>query len=652
MFASFLNRLSGTHSRTAEQAVETSAAPPPQQIPEIFPRRLPVLEDGWQSYRIRTAHGAYLALSNELNPRPVSMPEPDPEQAVILFRSTVRPIIGLLVSPSGQDIDLYGGRLVGPLVPVLIIGGMSGPVSFRSPVEEVHLTAGPLDEALDVGAVAFDRPRIKEWERFKTPSCDFGPLAAGLEHALSEIAILIAEDFTVETFLGRVRVASPEPMRLALPCLLYLAPRDVVVAFAGELVRDRKLTDQVCALLPQDHWSRDGLPGLARWLADRSVASTTFIDEDHDTLDQAFWGNYGVGGAPYPAALLCMAARSTVVPRRHACILATMRNEGIYLLEWIAHHQAIGFEHFFLYSNDNTDESDALLQVLAKHGILTWTKSVVGPNRSPQLKAYGHALSTAAPILDYRWTAIIDLDEFIFLDTSRFVSIRDFLVLNDARQADAIAMSWLVFTPSGQNSWSESGLRHNLRYRLPTYVRETKTIVKTGKFVSSYPHYPIAGVDAVIAYLDTKGNFHYHPGRGEPLATAREPTDENVWVGHYHLKSTDEYLWKMTRTTGFDAYDKASNNFDLRFLSSFVNHHDSAAMQLDTRMATCAPGYDERYRTLMDLDGVRSAHEAVKTSYLAQVEELRARVLAEPATTSDRERLRDIVRSYTTSEAN
>lgn len=653
MFTSFLNRLSLTQSRTAEQAVEKPIAPPPRQGPMIFPRRLPSLEEAWQSCRIRSSHGAYLALSNDLNLRLVSVPDPAPEQDVILFRSTARPIIGLLVSPSGHDMDFYGGRLVGPIVPVLIIGGKYGPISLRCPVQEVHLTAGPVDETLGVGAVAFDRAHIKDWERFEAPSCECGPLADGLGQALSEIASLIAEDFTAEIFLSRVRIASPESMRLALPSLLYLAPRDALVAFASELVRDRDLTERVCALLPQDHWSGEGLPSLARWLADRSaVPPTPIIDEDHDSLDQAFWGNHGVSGAPYPTALLAMAARSTVVPHRQACILATMRNEGIYLLEWIAHHQAIGFEHFFLYSNDNTDESDALLKVLAEHGIITWTKSFVRPSRSPQLKAYSHALSCAPSILEYRWTAIIDLDEFIFLDTTRFVSIKDFLMLNDARQADAIAMSWLVFTPGGQNSWSEVGLRNNLQYRLPTYVKEVKTIVKTGKFVSSFPHYPVAGVDAAIAYLDTRGNFHYHPGRGEPLAEAREPTDENVWVGHYHLKSTDEYLWKISRTTGFDAYDKAPESVSaLRFLSSFVSHYDSAGMQLDTRMAACAPAYDERYRALMDLDGVPSAYQAVKTSYLAQVETLRARVLAEPVTTPDRERLLEIVRSYTSSEA-
>ena len=647
MFASLLNRLRVTRSGTAGQTIEEPVAPS-----VVVPRRLPKLEDAWRACRLRSVHGTYLALPNDSGLRLVGVPEPDPAQAVILYRSILRPIIGLLVSPSGRHMDLYGGRLVGPIVPVLIMGGTSGSLSFRCPVQEVYLTTGPMDKELEVGAVAFDRAEIKAWECFEASSYKGEPPAVYLEHALNEIASVIAADFDVESLLSRIRVTSPELMHLALPCLLYLAPRDVVVAFARELVRDRDLTDRVCASLPQDYWSRESLPDLAAWLADRSAVLPKFIDENYDTLDQAFWGNYSLGGAPYPTALLAMAARSTVVPRRQACILATMKNEGIYLLEWIAHHQALGFQHFFLYSNDNTDQSDALLQALARHGIITWTKSLVGPSHSPQLKAYSHALSCAASILDYRWTAIIDLDEFICLDTSRFVSIEDFLALNEARQADAIAMSWLVFTPSGQNIWNESGLRHNLQYRLPTYVREVKTIIKTQKFVSSFPHHPVAGVDAAIAYLDTKGRFHYHPGRNEPMATARDATDENAWIGHYHLKSTDEYLWKVSRTTGFDAYNKApSSQSALRFLSSFVSQYDSAGMQFDSRIAACAPAYDEHYRTLMDLDGVESAYEAVKASYLAQVEILRVRVMAEPATTPDRERLQEIIRSYASVEA-
>ena len=47
-------------------------------------------------------------------------------------------------------------------------------------------------------------------------------------------------------------------------------------------------------------------------------------------------------------------------------ILAKQRNEGLYLLDWISWHIAIGFNHFHITSNDCSDCSDVALDVLSK----------------------------------------------------------------------------------------------------------------------------------------------------------------------------------------------------------------------------------------------------------------------------------------------
>ena len=47
---------------------------------------------------------------------------------------------------------------------------------------------------------------------------------------------------------------------------------------------------------------------------------------------------------------------------------STVRNEGPYLLEWIAWHQVLGVTDFLVYSNDCDDGSDLLLNRLAEHG--------------------------------------------------------------------------------------------------------------------------------------------------------------------------------------------------------------------------------------------------------------------------------------------
>ena len=47
-----------------------------------------------------------------------------------------------------------------------------------------------------------------------------------------------------------------------------------------------------------------------------------------------------------------------------------MRNEGVYALEWLAYHQSLGIDEFFIYSNNNDEGSDALLKRLSGAGVI------------------------------------------------------------------------------------------------------------------------------------------------------------------------------------------------------------------------------------------------------------------------------------------
>ena len=48
-----------------------------------------------------------------------------------------------------------------------------------------------------------------------------------------------------------------------------------------------------------------------------------------------------------------------------------VKNEGPFLLEWIAFHQCIGVTNFLFYSNDCDDGTDTLLDALAELGHVT-----------------------------------------------------------------------------------------------------------------------------------------------------------------------------------------------------------------------------------------------------------------------------------------
>jgi hypothetical protein len=116
-----------------------------------------------------------------------------------------------------------------------------------------------------------------------------------------------------------------------------------------------------------------------------------------------------------PIQLVNLLLLRLVKPTRSIAALATVRDEGLYLLEWIAFYRAIGLTDIFIYTHDNFDGSDELLGILATHGIIKLLRNSMTPGTNPQRKAYQHAFHLLHELRDYRWLATLDADEFLLL---------------------------------------------------------------------------------------------------------------------------------------------------------------------------------------------------------------------------------------------
>ena len=80
--------------------------------------------------------------------------------------------------------------------------------------------------------------------------------------------------------------------------------------------------------------------------------------------------------------------------------ILTVRNEGAFLLEWLAHHRLTGFTDFLVLSNDCTDGTAAMLDRLAAMGLLTHLPNPAPHPKGPQWRAL--ALADAHPLREGR----------------------------------------------------------------------------------------------------------------------------------------------------------------------------------------------------------------------------------------------------------
>ena len=133
---------------------------------------------------------------------------------------------------------------------------------------------------------------------------------------------------------------------------------------------------------------------------------------------------------------------SLSAPRTDRTVLiSSMRNEGPFLLEWVAYHRAIGFDRIIIAYNDCTDGSEELLQALQGVGWIETIANPITPEQVPQYEA-GKRLLEHAAFADGDWVLWLDADEFlnIHVDGHRLPDL-----ISAVGDASGLLVNWRIF---------------------------------------------------------------------------------------------------------------------------------------------------------------------------------------------------------------
>lgn len=423
-----------------------------------------------------------------------------------------------------------------------------------------------------------------------------------------------------------------------LPCLSQAAKRSV----AEILIEDPKTLEKMANVYKNDPWAAIAAPELARWVFGHveDFPRVSHIGPELDWLGHRYLPEKRRGIRPVSAVeVIVRKVRETAVPRRRACILATARNEGVYYLEWIAYHRSIGFEDFFIYTNDNDDFSASLLDPLAAAGIINVVYSSLGARQNAQAKAYGHALGFDARILDYEWTMVCDLDEFLFFDKDYFANVSDFLAWHEVSDVDCISLSWSHINASGQKRWNERPMIDRFatqRFWLDTKV---KSIFRTTRAVQSYAHFPAEFDGTRLIYRNAVGDIRVtfaseeqHGIHGRHLDD--DPEYRFASIVHYYWKSAEEFLWKHSRNKGDHARIEG-RSVDLIHpaeIAHYLDHFgETPARQPSSELRNFATDFDREIALLRGLPGVAEAEERIRQNFTATIKRLKCEFLASTA---------------------
>ncbi len=301
-----------------------------------------------------------------------------------------------------------------------------------------------------------------------------------------------------------------------------------------------------------------------------------------------------------------------------------VKNEGPFLLEWIAFHRVIGVTDFLFYSNDCSDATDTLLDKLEEHGLVAHLPNPA-TNRNYQMQAL-KAARRHPLIKQADWVWVADVDEFLNIH----VGDHTIPALIDACQnPKAISITFQFFASGGIETYEDKPVisqflhSHNPDIWCSDTAIEVKSLVR-GDFPLDYygAHRPFHDDEKEKpAWADGSGRMVPAPFRrcankrrirAFPARGARQFATLN----HYALRSLDSYLVKNDRgdvnrehRAFDDTYWRERN--DAAYLDdSILRYLDALKVEMDRLKAL--PGVGDLHEEAVAL------HKAKRDGLLAQ----------------------------------
>ena len=145
-----------------------------------------------------------------------------------------------------------------------------------------------------------------------------------------------------------------------------------------------------------------------------------------------------------PAAPPPPTASPTASPKYKSALAACARWEAANILEWVTYHRSIGFEHIYIYCND--DDPTELYEKLSPLviGDTPYVTFLYFPFIGLQTAMFKHFLRHLCQ--EAEWFMFLDIDEFLAL--KRHEGIREF-IQDYGRGSDAVYFNWVFFGHNG-----------------------------------------------------------------------------------------------------------------------------------------------------------------------------------------------------------
>ena len=317
-----------------------------------------------------------------------------------------------------------------------------------------------------------------------------------------------------------------------------------------------------------------------------------------------------------------------------------VKNEGPFLLEWIAFNRLIGVTDHLFYSNACTDATDRLLDALADRGLVRHLPNPA-EGRNYQMEALKDA--AAQPVVrDADWIWIADVDEFLNIHVGDHTIPALIAACGDPQ---AISVTFQFFANGDVTEFQDRPVigqftrTHNPDLWNGETAQEVKTLIRHD--------FPLQYYGAHRPFFRPKLPKSKRPewtdgsGRGVPFKFKMAANKRRIrkfpaagarnfaTLNHYALRSLDSYLVKNDRGD----VNRENRNFDDTYWRE--RNDDSHEDQTILRYL---PDLEDAIAELKKDKQIKSLHDEAVTAHIAT----RDRLMADPDYAALAVRLREL----------
>ncbi|NBZ88752.1 glycosyltransferase family 2 protein [Stagnihabitans tardus] len=229
-----------------------------------------------------------------------------------------------------------------------------------------------------------------------------------------------------------------------------------------------------------------------------------------------------------------------------ATLITTLKNEASFLLEWVAHHRALGFTDLVIFTNDCEDGTDAMAERLQALGLARHLPNPGPWPEGPQWAALKRA-EKLPEVTGADWALVADVDEFVNIHAGEG-RLADLVAAVPG--ADAVALTWRMFGNAGIASHAPGLVTRTFLRAAPATLawpwraQMIKTLFRPQAFGKLGVHRP----------KQPKGEPRWFDGSGRAVdlggrlfSDYRQDNYRLVQMNHYALGSAEGFVVKCDR---------------------------------------------------------------------------------------------------------